>query len=194
MRRRECWAPSACLRCHSSRRSRRVSPLSCPRSRLVFACPVVVWSSWRSPPFVLPRCVLAVLAGDGGGCSCSPSPSPSFVSPGCALPFAVGGGCSPCSCRLVGCSCLLLAGDGSGCSCSPSPSFTLPRCALPLVVGARTRSCCLVGCSCPPLVGMVLGTHPRLRPLLCAHPCSCGLVAWHRCCVSSWLCLLVGSC
>ena len=39
MRGRECWAPSACLRCRSSRRSRRVSLLSCPCTRLVFACP-----------------------------------------------------------------------------------------------------------------------------------------------------------
>ena len=38
-------------------------------------------------------CLHSSLVGDGGGCSCSPSPL--FVSPGCALPFAVGGGCSP---------------------------------------------------------------------------------------------------
>ena len=99
------------------------------------------------------------LAGDGG-CSCSPSPS--FVSPGCTLPFAVGGGCSPRSCRLVGCSCPLFAGDGDGCSCSPS--FMSPRCELPLVVGARTRSRRLVRCSCPPLVGDGGGHSPPFVP------------------------------
>ena len=38
-------------------------------------------------------CLCSPLAGDGGGCSCSPSPS--FMSPGCVLLFAVGGGCLP---------------------------------------------------------------------------------------------------
>ena len=64
--------------------------------------------------------------------------------------------------------------DGGGCSCSPS--LMLPRCALPLVVGARTRSCCLVGCSCLPLVGMVLGTR-LFAPLVVCSP----LFVWPRC-------------
>ena len=119
----------------------------------------------RPPLCCLIVCLCSSLAGDGGGCSCSPLPS--FVSPGCVLLFAVGGGCSPHSCPL-------LAGDGGGCSCSPS--LMLPRCTLPLVVGAWTHSCRLVGCSCPPLVGMVLGTRPFV-PLVVCSP----LFMWPRC-------------
>ena len=86
-----------------------------------------------------------------------------------------------------------LAGDGGGCSCSPSPSFVSPRCALPLVVGARTRSCGLIGCSCPPLVGDGGGRSPPFAPLVVCSPLLVWPVACHRCCMSSWLCQLVGS-
>ena len=131
--------------------------------------PLVGVGDGRLPLFVLPRCVLRLpLAGDGGGCSCSPSPS--FVSPGCALPFAIGGGCSP----------PLVSADGGGCSCSPSPSFVSPGCALPFAVGG--------GCLCPPLVGDGGGRSPPFAPLVVCSPlfvwpvtivaCRGGCVCW----------------
>ena len=77
-----CWWVVMCRGCHS-----QVLVVGCVRcwwglvmgARPCLCCLIV--------------CLHLSLAGDGGGCSCSPSPS--FVSPGCALPFAVGGGCSP---------------------------------------------------------------------------------------------------
>ena len=135
-------------------------------------------------------CLRLPLAGDGGGCLCSPSPS--FVLPGCAFPFAIGGGCLP---PLVSPHWVLVSavcGDGGGCSCSPSPSFMSPHCALPLVVGAWTHLCGLVGCSCLPLVGDGGGCLPPFVPLVGCSPLFMWPVACHHCCVSSWLCLLVG--
>ena len=193
MRGREGWALSACLRRRSSVVVRHV---------VLVTYPVVVSpmdGSWWSAVVAIHGGYWWAVGGHGGW-ACS-------TLVGCDVPWtpfagANGGARSP------------LVGVGDGCW----PPFVLPRCVFAFIVGrgwwwvlvlalalVRVAWLCAPiggGCSDPfvsPRWVCVSATGGgwwwALAPV-CAPRCVLTpvRVACHRCCVSSWLCLLVGSC
>ena len=111
------------------------------------ACSLLVGvGDGRSPPFVLPRCVLAFVVGRGWWWVLVLALALVGVAWLCAPVRHWWWVLAPARVASLGARDRCLRGMVVG-------ACARPRCALPLVMGAQTRSCGLVGCSCPPLVG-----------------------------------------